>query len=164
MKLFRFFIWAGFIAIILVFVYYYRVASPYNVPGVSALERAGFTEGKAILASWQNASLFAIVRKATYYDFAFIFFYTSLLIILSNRQIRKESSVTLNMLLRTNFFLAFLAALFDVTENVFLLYNICHWDDTNYINSSFVTWAKLILIAWVVLVWLVSVIKSMVTK
>jgi hypothetical protein len=159
MKILRIIIWIGFLAITLIFFYYGRFFKQAHVPGIVDFEFANAIKGKALLLSWENAGLLSIARNMIWLDFAYIFCYVAIIITLSGMQIRNESSVALNALLRANFFFAVLAGLFDVIENISLLYNLQCWK-TSYMNVSWATWLKFILIAWIVLVWLVSFIRS----
>ena len=158
--IFRFFIWTGFLAILLLFIYNGRFFSQAEASGIVHFELATVTNGKLILTSWEKAGLLPIALRIIWFDFAYIFFYVAILITLSNLQIRKESSVAFNALLRSNFFFAFIAGLLDIFENIFMLYNIYSWSDREYISSRWIASLKFILIAWVVLVWLISFIKS----
>ena len=159
MKILKIIIWTGFLAITFIFFYYGRCFKQAHVPGIVDFEFANATKGRDLLLSWENAGLLSIAKNMIWLDFAYIFFYVAIIITLSGRQIRSEPSVVLNALLRANFFFAVLAGLFDVIENIALLYNIQCWR-TNYIQLSWATWLKFILISWTVLVWLVSFIKS----
>ena len=159
MKIFRIIIWIGFLVITFIFFYYGRFFKQANVPGIVEFEFANAAEGKVLLQSWEDARLLSLAGKMIWVDFLYVFFYVALIITLSSRQIRKESAVALNALLRANFFFAVLAGLLDVTENISLLYNLQCWK-TNYMRLSWATWSKFILIAWTVVVWLISFIKS----
>lgn len=160
MKKFGIIIWAGFLLIMLIFVYYDYF---YLKPGIVWFEFANAIKGKSILSGWRADKVLSIVRTMLWLDFAYIFFYVSIIITLSNRQIRKEPSIGLNALLRANFFFAFLAGFLDVIENISLLYNIRYWE-TSYFSAVWATWLKFILIGWTVLIWLISFIKSRIQR
>ena len=159
MKISRIIIWAGFVVIVLVFAYHYRVFAKADVPQITFLGSPDAGKEKAVFSSWNEAQLLPVVRRVNWFDFAFVFFYVAILFMLSNRQVRKESSVVLNALLRANFFFVVVAGLVDLIENSFLLYNTYHWND-DFINVWWVTWLKFLLVGWTVLVWLVSFVKT----
>lgn len=159
MKVSRIIIWIGFLAITFIFFYYGRCFKQTDVPGIVYFEFANAAEGKALLQSWETAGLLSIAKKMIWIDFAYIIFYVAIIITLSGRQIRYEPSISLNALLRANFLFAVLAGLFDVAENISLLYNLQCWK-TNYMQLSWATWLKFILVAWTFLVWLISFVKS----
>jgi hypothetical protein len=162
--IFRIFIWTGFLAIILVFLYCNQFFSENNAPGIVCLELANASRGKEILALWSKTGLLSIARSITWFDFAFIFFYVAIIISLSNRQIRKEPSIFLNSLLRANFFFAAIAGLLDISENILLLYNTYQYDDGEYISTRLIAWPKFVLAGWTVLVWLISFMKTRVSS
>ena len=159
MKIFRIIIWTGFLAILLVFIYYGRFFKQAQVTGIVSFELANPEKGKAILSGWDNAGLLSIALKMIWLDFLYIIFYVSIIITLSSTQIRKEPSVAINALLRTNFFFAALAGVFDIAENISLLYNIYNWQ-TSYISLRWLSLFKFMLIGWTLLIWLISFIKS----
>ncbi len=160
MKINRIIIWTGFVVIFSVMFYYGRYFKRADVPGIVSLEMADHGKGQEILSSWNKAGLLPLARKVTWIDFAFILFYIGVLVTLSNLQIRKESSIALNALLRAIFFFAVLAGLLDVAENVLLLYDMNHAGSTNYISTVVISSIKFILAGSAVLVWLISFIKS----
>ena len=156
MKKFGIIIWAGFLLILLVFIYYDYF---YLEPGIVCFQFADAIKGKSILSGWQADKVLSIARAMIWLDFAYIFFYVSIFITLSNRQIRKEPSIGLNALLRANFLFAFLAGFFDIIENISHLFTIRYWA-TSYFNAIWATWLKFIFFGWAVLIWLISYIKS----
>ena len=160
MRKFPVIIWVGFLVIMMVFIYFDKM---YLEPGIVCFEFAGVTRGKSILSGWEERGVLSFVKTMIWIDFAYIFFYVSIIITLSNRQIRKEPSISLNALLRANFFFAFLAGFLDIIENISLLYNTRNWE-TSYFNAVWATWLKFILIGWTVLIWLISFIKSKINK
>ena len=164
MKLFRIIIWTGFLLITVVFWYSGRLFSEAGVPGIVSFEFADAEKGKAIFVAWQQTGLLSLVCNMISWDFLYIFFYVALIITLSNHQVRKEPSIAVNALLRSSFFFAIIAGSLDIVENLFLLYNIHHWNDTSYISSFWIAWAKFIAAGWAVVIWLFSLVKSLVTK
>lgn len=163
MKKFPIIIWTGFLVIMSLFFYFGRYFNQPGVSGIVAFEFANATKGQIILTIWEYKGLLNLAKWMIWIDFAYIFFYVSIIITLSNRQIRKEPSISLNALLRANFFFAFLAGFLDVIENISLLYNIRSWE-TSYFNAVWATWLKFILIGWTVLIWLISFIKSKINQ
>jgi hypothetical protein len=159
MKKLTIIIWPGFITLFLIFLYYQFVFRNAVVEGIIPFEFANAINGKRLLDQWEAGGLLSIACWMIILDFAYIFFYVAIIITLSNKQIRKEPSIELNALLRANFFFAFFAGFLDVIENIGLLYNIHYWK-TSYFNVSLIAWLKFILIAWAILIWLISLIKS----
>ena len=159
MKKLTIIIWPGFLILLLVFLYYNLVFRDANVKGIIPFEFANAVNGKELLDQWNTAGLLSIACWMVILDFAYICFYVTIIITLSNRQIRKEPSIGLNALLRANFFFAFFAGFLDVVENIGLLYNIHYWK-TSYFNVSLFAWLKFILIGWTIFILLLSFIKS----
>lgn len=159
MKITRTIIWIGFLVIMLLFFWYGRFFKQAHVPGIVEFEFANAVNGNILLLSWEDAGLLSLAKKMIWIDFLYIFFYVAVIITVSGRQVRNESSVTLNALLRANFFVAILAGLLDVTENILLLYNIYHFNKS-YLSTCWIAGWKFILVGWIILVWLISFLKS----
>ena len=159
-------IWLGFIALFFILQYYSWEMDTAGVKGIVALEFANKVEGKEILKTWQETQLsrrtvLETGRVMTYWDMLYPLFYVSLLIMLSNRQMQRESYYPLNMLLRMNLPVVVLAGLLDYVENGFLLYDMNHPAMSDpYFSTTMISWIKFILLGWAILVWLVSVVKS----
>jgi hypothetical protein len=124
-------------------------------------------EGKDLLNKWcvtathHDTTLLQEAVLNTQWDFLFILSYVSLLIIVSYNQMQRERSPSLNNLLRLNFPLAIITGLLDTTENCILLDDMKPYHiGTSYHSSYWVSLPKFILAAWILLVWLVSLIKS----
>jgi hypothetical protein len=160
MKIFRMLIWTGFLAILLVSLYYNRIFSHAGAKIILSFEFADAEKGRDILTKWNDAHLLHTARNLTWLDFAFIVCYVTIILTLSNRQIRKEPSGVLNAMLRANFFFAIAAGLLDITENIFLLIDIHHWNCNWYFSTWWIAGLKFILAGWAVLVWLVSFVKT----
>jgi hypothetical protein len=165
----KLFTWTGTIIFFVILAVYSKRFDKAEPParGIYALETASRNEGKAILLSWQQdeASLAAVAKRITIYDFFFLVFYVSLLIMLSNNQMYRETWLPLNSLLRFSIPLAIITGLLDVTENILLLYNLRDWQpDQPYVQSFWITLPKFIFAGWIILVWLVSAIKGLVKK
>ncbi len=136
-----------------------------NYPIVS-LEFAGKTLGKEMVCVWYDSpfagsNLLAVARNNTRLDFLFILIYVSLILLYSYLQMQQEKRIFLNELLRLNLLLALLAGLFDVLEDVLLLYNFRHVNDFGlHISTAIISAIKFILLAWTVLVLIISVMSS----
>ncbi|WP_343692666.1 hypothetical protein [Chitinophaga sp.] len=134
------------------------------------LEFTDFAAGKKILDCWRGitygeGTLLSLAQSNTRTDFLFLITYTLLLISYSNSQMQQERNPALNNLLRLNLFLAVLAGLCDVSENLILLYDMRHAGEiTRYVSSSWVSIAKWLLIGWVILIWLISLIRCRVMR
>jgi hypothetical protein len=130
------------------------------------MEYAGAGQGKAMLQAWHaqpcgNGTLLQIAQSNTHIDFFFILVYTLLILLLSYLQMQRERGSRLNALLRLSLFLAPLIALFDIGENTLILYNIRHFNDAGlYYSPCYFSSAKWLLLAWVVIVWLASLIHT----
>jgi phosphoglycerol transferase MdoB-like AlkP superfamily enzyme len=163
MQTIRLTITIGFLIMLAIFISYGIYFRAIGVDGMLNLEFARPENGKTILASWQQEGLLSVARILTWIDFLFIGSYVGVIITLSNQQVRREPSIPLNALLRANFFIAALIGLFDFAENICLLRNMCNIDSNTYWSTWWIAMLKFILAAWVVLVWLVSFVKSKIT-
>ena len=133
-------------------------------------EFADSTAGKAMFKNlnqvpYGRGTLLGLVRSNTHNDFLFILDYMLLILLCSYMQMLNEKSLALNSLLRLNLLLAVLIAALDVTENFKILYNIRHFADRGFYSCScIVSTFKWVLSGWAVLIWLISLIKSLVTR
>jgi hypothetical protein len=136
-----------------------------NYPIVS-LEFADKTLGKEMVCAWYDSpfagsNLLAVARNNTRLDFLYILIYVSLILLYSYLQMQQEKRIFINELLRLNLLLALLAGLFDVVENVVLLYNFRHVTDSGlYISTVIISTAKFTLLGWTILVWIISATSS----
>jgi len=126
-------------------------------------------KAKEILLSWQYTkvpagNLIDTTRTIIHYDYLFILFYVILLIKLSHDWMNRESWYPLNVLLRLNLPIIVLAGLFDIIENGILLYNLNQWPSLNYVRTTWFTFPKFLLAGWVLLVWVVAMIKMSIQK
>ena len=113
----------------------------------------------------RGTTLLDLVRSNTHTDFLFIIDYTLLILLCSYLQMQNEKSLALNSLLRLNLLLAIMVALLDVTENLKILYNIRHFADGGFYSCSYlVSTFKWTLSGWAVSIWLISLIKSFLTR
>lgn len=164
-------LWLLFIALVLIMGQEGLIIEKNAGPSfaIFKLEFANCDAGKAMLCLWQSkpygaGTLLTLARSGTHTDFLFIFTYTLLLIIYSNSQMQRERVSWLNTLLRLNLFLAVLAGLLDISENLILLYDMRHVAEPGrYVSSQIVSAIKWGFVAWAVLVWLVSIIHTSVT-
>lgn len=161
------------ITVFFVMRHYGQAFSEENVPGIIPLEFAAPDKGRQILASWNDANhpqlgnVLEVGKRTTRVDFLFLLFYTIVLASLSNRRIYRERDPVLNSLLRMNILLAILAGLLDLAENFVLLCNMNNFSRNMSYSFTSVYWLalpKFILAAWVIVVWLVSVVKGMFVK
>lgn len=161
--------WIGMIVVFFVMRHYDTAFREENLPGIIPLEFASPEEGKAILAGWNDTNhpwlgnVLEAGKKTTRVDFLFLLFYTIVLASLSNSRIYHERNTFLNSLLRLNILVAFLVGLLDVIENLILLRNMNHFSRSlsySFISVHWIALVKFILAAWVVIVWLISVIKG----
>ncbi len=133
---------------------------------IASLEFAGKKIGKEMVCAWYDSpfagsNLLSVARNNTRADFLYILIYVGLILLYSYLQMQQEKRIFLNELLRLNLLLALLAGLFDVVENVLLLYNFRHVNDSGiYISTMILSSLKFSLLGWTVLVWISSVIRS----
>jgi hypothetical protein len=159
--------WVGMIAIFLVMRYYMQAFNDANLQGIIPLEFANPDDGMKILGSWQKTqsprlgNVLEVGKLVTYYDFLFLLFYSTVLAFLSAGRRNREQSPVLKRLLHVNIFLAILAGLLDVAENLVLLHNMNHFQSGSYISAYWLAVPKFVLAGWVILVWLVSVVKGL---
>lgn len=165
------FLWFGLITISLLIGFQeirinYIEKAPFNI---LQLEFAGKEEGRVLLEQWASASsvppgyptLLREARRNTHEDYIFIFFYTSILILISYNQMQREGGSRLNSLLRLNLFLAPLAGLLDVTENIILLQDMRPYNIGAYfLPSHWVSLFKFFLIIWILLIWILSILAA----
>lgn len=133
-----------------------------GVDGIVALEFAQAQEGQTLIDSWQKKDLITTAKIHTYFDFAFLTFYTLLLIRSSIDQRNVEKNKILHALLCVSIPLAIITGLLDIAENLIMLHNIDQKEA--YINSFWLTWPKFIFAAWIIFIFLVSVIKKFLGK
>ncbi len=158
------------IAIFFVMRYYMQAFKDADLKGIIPLEFADPAEGIKILGSWQNTqdpglgNVLEVGKLVTYYDFLFLLFYSAVLAFLSADRRNREQNPVLKRLLHVNIFLAILAGLLDVAENLVLLHNMNHFQDGSYISAYWLALPKFIFAGWVILVWLVSVVKGIFVK
>lgn len=114
------------------------------------------------ISRWGQHDVITGMKLFTGIDFIYIIVYSYVLITLSYDRMQWEQNVFLNNLLRLNFPMAVLAGLFDVIENILFLFNMEHYDlPGGYVSIAPFTYAKWTLIGIVVLIWIVSKIKSL---
>lgn len=159
-------LFAIFITIMLLLGYQNRLLQRTGF-GIVSLELAndGAT-GKNMLKQWQDRSygdgtLLEVARQNVRLDYLFIVVYVCLLITLANAQMQREKAMPLNALLRLNLFLAFLAGLLDVAENLMIQHNFHHvLDPEPYWNTHWVALVKFVFVGFSILVLLSSYLKS----
>jgi hypothetical protein len=133
--------------------------------GIVALEFANATKGNAILTTYRNipygdTTLLEVAKHNLQLDFLFILLYVTLMLMLSNAQMQREKWPPLNEMLRLNLLLAVAAGGLDIAENIRLLHNLHHIGNPGlYWETYWLALPKFILAGWIVLVWLVSVVK-----
>jgi hypothetical protein len=159
-------LWIILVAVAIILYQENNVISNRTGQGIACLEFANSYDGKATLYQWDavkyaDGTLIGVAQSNTHWDFVFILTYVLLMILCSSIQMQQEKNSFLNALLRLNLLLAVLAGLLDVTEDLILLYDLRHVNDPGlYVSSYWATLPKWILSGWVVLVWVVSLIKS----
>lgn len=137
---------------------------------VGSIQLKNAADGFALAAAWSTTfagdhSLLYYARQNTWIDFIWIAGYVGVLINLSYASMQKEKNKVLNELLRSCFFLALLAGLFDVIENVFLLFDFNHLTNADqFFSSIYYSYPKWILSGVVVLILLASLANRKLAK
>ena len=165
MKLLRIVIWIGFLLCVVAMQLQVAKLMHASNYGIVAFEFAKQTHIENILTQWNTGNVLPIAKSNMAIDFVFIVFYVALVIMLSYRQMQREKWYVLNSLLRLNFLLIVLAGILDIIEDVFLLKNIHAFSTTHeYTSTYWVALIKFVIAGWAVFVWLISLIKSTVSK
>lgn len=129
--------------------------------GIVDLQFADAIEGNIILGTYQSHNLLPIVRTHLQFDFLYLILYVWLMITLSAVQMQREKWIPLNELLRLNVLLALMVGGLDIVENIRTFHNLRHIGQPDlYWGTYWLALPKFALAAWVVLVWLVSIVKG----
>jgi len=158
MPWFRTLLWIGTISLMIVLSAKSFRLVKLHVARVEAFEFASRTEAKQIVQSWKDAPAMHTVTSSIWLDYLFIAFYVLLMINCSNHQMNLERNLILNNLLRLNIALAIDTGLLDIAENVIMMHNIRSIED--HIPTALIATLKFILAGWIILVWIVSILKS----
>ena len=162
MPWFRTFLWIGTISLMIMLgVKSFRLRSE-NIATVETFEMASRPEAEAILQSWDNSSVKHIVVTSIKLDYLFIAFYVLLMINCSNHQMNKERNLILNNLLRFNIALAIDTGILDIVENIIMMHNIRDIDD--FFPTAVISIIKFAFAGWIIVVWLISVVKGVFTR
>jgi hypothetical protein len=162
MPWFRTLLWIGTISLALVLgVESFRLRS-MHVATVEAFEMANHTEAREMVQSWSDASVKHTVITGIKLDYLFIVFYVLLMINCSNHQMNQERNLILNNLLRFNIALAVDTGILDIAENVIMMNNIRSIDD--HIPTVLISKLKLIFAGWIIVVWVVSLLKGVIRR
>jgi hypothetical protein len=165
--------WALFIMVTIFFLgmyFYIWIAAHHYVLNLFSIEIASTSGVKKILSEWQSVkvesqNLLYYARLATWVDFLWIISYVAVLIMVSYAIMQKQKSPFLNNLLRFCFLLAVLAGVFDVLENIVLIYDIYRYTPFKKVYSSAIfSWPKWILIFFILLCWLLTLFNSAFTS
>ena len=158
MPWFRTLLWIGTIFLMIVLgIKSYHLRSA-QVATVEAFEMAGKDEATEILRSWTEKQILYTVKSSIRLDYLFIVFYVLLMINCSNHQMNLEQNLALNSLLRFSIPLAIDTGILDVAENLIMMHNIRSIDE--FFPTALIATVKFVFAAWIVLVWLISVVKA----
>jgi hypothetical protein len=162
MKYLRSFAWIGFSIIVLFYLFqWYVINKLYGLNfNIVCLELATAATGKAYVIYLASNNILKEAIINTKVDCLFIICYVILLITVSYSQMQREKSFWLNTLLRLNFPLAILAGFCDYIENSLLFYDFHFYKVPSFYPSHWVSIIKFLLAGWVLLVWIISVIKG----
>ena len=158
MPWFRTLLWIGTISLMIALgVKSYRLRSAH-VATVEAFEMSSRPEAEEIILSWGDPSVKRTVITSIKLDYLFIAFYVLLMLNCSNHQMNLERNLILNNLLRFNIALSIDTGILDIAENVIMMHNIRSIDD--YIPTMVISILKFTFAGWIIVVWLVSVVKG----
>ncbi|RYD70384.1 MAG: hypothetical protein EOP53_25525 [Sphingobacteriales bacterium] len=128
---------------------------------IIAYEFADKLTGLLILHTWFEAGILEKAYLHTYTDFAFMYLYTTLLCLHTRVQAGKEEPSPFASLLKANIWLAIIAGIADLTENMLMLHNFNTFlDRAQYIPTYFITVSKFVLITWVITCFLISLFRT----
>jgi hypothetical protein len=162
MAWFRALLWIGTIFLMIVLgtkSYHLRSA---QVATVEEFEMADKDEATKILRLWVEKQVLYTVKSSIRLDYLFIVFYVLLMINCSNHQMNLEQNLALNNLLRFSIPLAVDTGILDLAENLIMMHNIRSIDD--FFPTALIATLKFIFAVWIVLVWLISVIKAAIVR
>lgn len=134
------------------------------------IELAGKEDGAKIIKAWSDTkykcgTVLDLARKDTYWDYLFIIIYVGLIMVESTALRQFEPDYPLNELLRMNLFIAVLAGLLDVIENMVILHNLRHFaNPDHYFPSKWFSIIKFILAGWCVLIWLTALVRHLILR
>lgn len=143
-----------------------NILQRFSGKGIVNLELANKDTGVEIIGLWSDTlygdqTILNVAQRNTHLDFLFILVYVVLIMTLSNSQMQREKTSWLNELLRLNLFLAFLIGSLDVIENIRLLHSFHHPGNlSEFWRTDFIAWPKFVIAAWVIVVYVFSVIKG----
>jgi hypothetical protein len=162
MPWFRAFLWIGTIFLMIVLgIKSYHLRSA-QVATVEAFEFANEDEATGIVQSWVDRHVLYTAKSSIHLDYLFILFYVLLMINCSNHQMNLEQNVALNNLLRFSIPLAVGTGILDFAENLLMMHNIRSIDD--FFTTVLIATLKFVFAGWIVLVWLISVVKARVIR
>ncbi len=105
-------------------------------------------------------TLLHYVQINTIADFAFIFAYTGIVLIISYAIMQREANPFLNNLLRLNMLLAVIVGLLDILENIILLYDMYDYvPGKSFVSAQVPAYGKFLLIAYIIAVWFISLLR-----
>lgn len=152
------FLWIALVVTAAVMMAYSKGFQDKGLPTILSLETADREEGASIIARWSENGLIGNAQVICSLDFLFLVLYVLLMIRSSVDRMNMERNRLVRALLRLNITLAIITGLLDVVENILLLINLRQ--SGIYVRSFWITWPKFFLAAWIVLVWLTSIIKG----
>ena len=162
MPWFRTLLWIGTISLMIVLGAKSFSLRSKQVYTVEAFEMASRSEAETMLQSWNGVSVMHTVITSIKLDYLFIVFYVLLMINCSNHQMNRERNLILNNLLRFNIALSIDTGILDIAENVIMMHNIRSIDD--YFPTMWISTLKFIFAGWIIVVWVVSVLKGFFTR
>src|SRR5688572_6051911 len=162
MPWFRTLLWIGTIFLMIVLGIKSCQLRSAQVATVEAFEMAGKDEATEILRSWTEKQVLHTVKSSIRLDYLFIVFYVLLMINCSNHQMNIEQNLALNNLLRFSIPLAVDTGILDVAENLIMMHNIRAISD--FFPTALIATLKFVFAGWIVLVWLISVIKARIIR
>jgi hypothetical protein len=134
------------------------------------LQFASSSEGAEILKQWYSTDVdgtsqlyFAGIH--TWIDFLFIIGYVGVLCMISYSIMQRVKKIRINEFLRWCFPAAILIGLFDVIENVLVLFSMFHYQPANhYFATYWFSYPKWGLLVIILVVWLTALIGGLFNK
>ena len=168
MKILRTLAWVGFIGCIAFYVHQY--CNVLDATGIKLrmlfIDFVPPQQGSSILHTWLITPYHTgnVLQQAvlnTKVDYLFIVCYVAVMFMLSYHQMQNKTWVPLNTLLRLNLFLCFITGLLDFVENIILFRNFHHAQfNSDFVSPQWVSWPKFIIAAWIILIWLISLVTK----
>jgi len=164
--------WDLFILVLITFLglYFYIWFVSGHWLNLFSIETASVSTLRKTFNQWlairvEGSNLLHFAKVGTYIDFLWILGYAGVLTMVTYAVMQRQRNPSINNLLRFTLLLPLLAALFDVFENIILLYDMHSYTPYKKLISSMgPAWIKWTLIIFILLTWLLAGISSRVIR